>query len=75
MTSRLLARCIRRLVIAGAVAGIGGIAIAAISPGKAQIVTGYCAYPAYGPNCEYGYRARPLDPGWPGPAAVFQPPH
>jgi hypothetical protein len=75
MTSPILARCIRRLVIGGAVAGIGGLAVAASGPAKAQLTTGYCAFPAYGPNCQYGFASRPLDTKWPGPSAVFQPPH
>ena len=75
MVSRVLARCLRRLVIVGAVAGIGGFAIAASSPSKAQMISGYCAPGAYGPNCQYVYPTRPLDTRWPAPAAVFPPPH
>jgi hypothetical protein len=72
MTPRVLARCIRRLVIAGAIAGTGGFAITATSPVSAQMTTGTDAYGATGQD---RYATPPRDTRWPAPSAVFQPPH
>jgi hypothetical protein len=47
---------LRRFALAGAVAGIGGLALAgAASPATAQLYYPYCSWPYYNPYYCYGY--------------------